>query len=128
MLKHGSYERQPFGDGAPAYAVLVELQSGLASDVLDLEDVLDHFHFNREWWYQRVRIYPPPPEKGATNMEMIRDFISNNEDLNRDFIKPEYQNYFRNIMLMSEHCYYHLGQIMLIKKMLNQENARIENP
>ena len=43
-----------------------------------------------------------------------------NEDLDQDFVKKEYRNYFRNIMLMSEHCYYHLGQIMLIKKMLNQ--------
>lgn len=43
-----------------------------------------------------------------------------NEDLDQDFVKKEYRNYFRNIMLMSEHCYYHLGQIMLIKKMINQ--------
>lgn len=33
--------------------------------IADLEDVLDHFHFNREWWYQRVRIYPPPPSEIA---------------------------------------------------------------
>jgi len=27
--------------------------------IFSLEDVLDHFNFNREWWYRRVRLYPP---------------------------------------------------------------------
>ncbi len=49
--------------------------------------------------------------------------IMTNDELDRDFVKKEYLNYFRNISLMSEHCYYHLGQIMLIKKMIKQENA-----
>ncbi|QDV04828.1 putative FAD-linked oxidoreductase [Planctomycetes bacterium Poly30] len=40
VLRHGSLERQPFAEGAPAYAVLVELQCSLPAEVLDLEDVL----------------------------------------------------------------------------------------
>lgn len=40
VLRHGSFDRQPFGSGVPAYAVLVELQCSLPADVLDLEDVL----------------------------------------------------------------------------------------
>lgn len=40
VLRHGSLERKPFADGVPAYAVLVELQSSLAPEALDLEDVL----------------------------------------------------------------------------------------
>ncbi len=40
VLRHGSLDRQPFAGNAPAYAVLVELQSGLPQETLDLEDVL----------------------------------------------------------------------------------------
>lgn len=41
-----------------------------------------------------------------------------NEDLEKNFVKKEYGNYFRNLTVMSEHCYYHLGQIILIKKLI----------
>lgn len=44
-----------------------------------------------------------------------------NDDLENIFVKKEYGNYFRNLTVMSEHCYYHLGQIMLIKKMIKQK-------
>ncbi|MEM8711561.1 MAG: FAD-binding oxidoreductase [Planctomycetota bacterium] len=40
VLAHGSYERSPFSSDPPAYAVLVELQSGLGVEMLDLDDVL----------------------------------------------------------------------------------------
>lgn len=61
-------------------------------------------------------------EKFCSDAEKFIKAVANmsNEDLDKDFVKKEYRNYFRNIMLMSEHCYYHLGQIMLIKKMINQ--------
>ena len=45
-----------------------------------------------------------------------------NEELEKYFVKKEYGNYIRNLTVMSEHCYYHLGQIMLIKKMIRQRN------
>lgn len=64
-------------------------------------------------------------DKFCSDAEKFVNAVANmsNEDLNQDFVKKEYRNYFRNIMLMSEHCYYHLGQIMLIKKMLRQQKA-----
>lgn len=34
------------------------------------------------------------------------------------FIKPEYGDFQRNIDVMIEHGYYHLGQVVLIKKMM----------
>ena len=40
VLRHGSLDRRPFPGDAPAYSVLVELQSGLPQETLDLEDVL----------------------------------------------------------------------------------------
>lgn len=40
------------------------------------------------------------------------------EKLHEDFVDEKYGNYFRNIDGMIEHSYYHLGQIVLIKKIL----------
>ncbi len=43
-----------------------------------------------------------------------------NEELEQNFVKEEYGTYFRNLTVMSEHCYYHLGQIKLIKKLIGK--------
>ena len=40
------------------------------------------------------------------------------EKLKEPFVDEKYGNYQRNIDAMIEHSYYHLGQIVLIKKML----------
>ncbi len=50
-------------------------------------------------------------------------FASLVEDLPRQkleetFVDPKYGTYSRNIEAMIEHAYYHLGQIVLIKKLL----------
>ena len=37
-----------------------------------------------------------------------------------DFADPKYGNYFRNLAGIIEHTHYHLGQISLIKKILNE--------
>lgn len=44
-----------------------------------------------------------------------------NEKLNDAFVDEKYGTYLRNIDAMIEHCYYHLGQITLIKKMLSEQ-------
>ena len=36
------------------------------------------------------------------------------------FADPRYGNYFRNLMGVVEHAHYHMGQIVIIKKMLNE--------
>ncbi|NQX86070.1 MAG: DinB family protein [Flavobacteriaceae bacterium] len=36
------------------------------------------------------------------------------------FVDEKYGNYQRNIDVMMEHTYYHLGQILLIKKLINK--------
>ncbi len=38
------------------------------------------------------------------------------EKLNGPFVKEQYGNYRRNIEGVIEHCYYHLGQVVLLKK------------
>lgn len=35
------------------------------------------------------------------------------------FFEDQYGNYYRNLHGIIEHCHYHLGQIVLIKKILN---------
>ena len=55
-------------------------------------------------------------EKFASMVEQMPE-----ERLNEVFVDEKYGNYQRNIDAMIEHGYYHLGQIVLIKKMLLQE-------
>lgn len=40
------------------------------------------------------------------------------EKLNKVFVREEYGTYGRNIHAIIEHSYYHLGQIVLLKKLL----------
>lgn len=40
--------------------------------------------------------------------------------LQETFVKEQYGTYLRNIEAMIEHCYYHLGQVVLIRKLLKQ--------
>jgi len=40
------------------------------------------------------------------------------EQLQADFVEAKYGNYLRNILGTIEHAYYHLGQIVLIRKLL----------
>lgn len=37
------------------------------------------------------------------------------------FVKEQYGTYLRNIEGMIEHCYYHLGQVVLIRKLLTHD-------
>ncbi|MEG1377632.1 MAG: DUF1572 domain-containing protein, partial [Myroides sp.] len=55
-------------------------------------------------------------EEFALKVESMRD-----EKLDSVFVDEKYGSYRRNIEAMIEHSYYHLGQIVLIKKMLLQD-------
>lgn len=48
--------------------------------------------------------------------DLIEQFPENK--LNEVFVNEKYGSYQRNIDAMIEHCYYHLGQIVLIKKII----------
>jgi hypothetical protein len=43
--------------------------------------------------------------------------------LDDDFTDPKYGSYYRNIQGIIEHTHYHLGQIALIKKLVQAPNA-----
>jgi hypothetical protein len=53
-----------------------------------------------------------------TNAESFAKHVAqfSEEQLTSDFVKPAYGTYLRNIEGMIEHCYYHLGQVSLIRK------------
>lgn len=53
-------------------------------------------------------------ERFATLLEQMPD-----SKMNEGFVDEKYGTYLRNIDGMIEHCYYHLGQITLIKKLLS---------
>ncbi len=82
-------------------------------------DIRDKFSFDfppvrsqKEWEQILIEIFSNA-EKFASHIEQMSD-----EKLESNFVKKEYGNYQRNIEGMIEHCYYHLGQISLLKKMI----------
>ena len=67
---------------------------------------------SEEWDKIRNKFYNDA-EKFASHVEKMSD-----EKLNDFFVEEKYGSYQRNIDAMIEHCYYHLGQIVLIKKLI----------
>ena len=59
-------------------------------------------------------------EKFADLVEQMPD-----EKLEEGFVDDKYGNYYRNLLAMIEHSYYHLGQIVLVKKILVQMDAHL---
>jgi len=85
-------------------------------------DIKDQFSFNfptiesQEQWNLFLNRFWNDSEKFALNVDTMSD-----EKLNSAFVDEKYGSYLRNIEAMIEHSYYHLGQIVLIKKMLLQD-------
>lgn len=84
----------------------------------DLE-IRDQYSFNlppieneEQWGTLKNKLWNDA-EKFASLLEQIPD-----SKMNEVFVDEKYDTYLRNIDGMIEHCYYHLGQITLIKKMI----------
>ncbi|MGB0887910.1 MAG: DinB family protein [Vicingaceae bacterium] len=58
----------------------------------------------------------------TTDAEKFIDLVANLSDdqLKESFVKKEYGDYERNINVLIEHTYYHLGQMTLIKKLIKE--------
>ncbi|MES2837296.1 MAG: DUF1572 domain-containing protein [Bacteroidota bacterium] len=69
----------------------------------DWMDLKDKFCFDAE---KLIQLVEEMPEQKLTEY----------------FADEKYGNYHRNIDIMIEHSYYHLGQILLIKKLLSKRN------
>ncbi len=70
---------------------------------------------NEEDWANLRSTLLSNAEKFAQHMEQLTD-----EKLESPFVKEAYGNYRRNMEVMIEHAYYHMGQIAIIKKMILQ--------
>ncbi len=64
-------------------------------------------------------------DKAWADAEKLIDLIEQLPDdrLEEKFTDEKYGNYFRNLSGLIEHNHYHLGQIVLIKKLLHQQNS-----
>ena len=80
-------------------------------------DIKDKFSFDAppvksaQDWTNLVNKFTADSEKFIRHVENMSD-----EKLMSNFVDEKYGTYFRNIDVMIEHTYYHLGQIVLIKK------------
>lgn len=68
-------------------------------------------------WLHLVDTFILNAELFVANVEKM-----NEEKLFQNFVKIEYGNYLRNIEGVIEHSYYHLGQMVLIKKMITNQH------
>lgn len=66
-------------------------------------------------WHNLVAEFLDNSEKFANSIERMDD-----SKFDQSFIDEKYGTYLRNIEGVIEHSYYHLGQISLIKKMIEQ--------
>lgn len=84
----------------------------------DLE-IRDQYSFDlppiesHEQWEELLNKLWNDSEKFASLLEQMPD-----SKMDEVFVDGKYGTYLRNIDGMTEHCYYHLGQITLIKKLL----------
>ena len=66
-------------------------------------------------WNDLVNDFLITSEKFITQVENMDDSV-----LHGPFVREEYGTYLRNIEAQIEHGYYHLGQITLIKKLIQE--------
>lgn len=62
-------------------------------------------------------------EKSWSNAETFADLIAQKSDdeIMAAFVEEKYGNYYKNLQAIIQHSFYHLGQIVLIKKLLRNE-------
>lgn len=82
-------------------------------------DISDKFSYDlppitsQEKWEALLDKVWSDAEAFANAVELLTE-----DKLGEDFTDKKYGTYHRNIDAMIEHCYYHLGQIVLLKKMI----------
>jgi len=87
---------------------------------LDGNDKLsfDHPPINSEEdWQKLLQNSWAKAEKLATLIEQLPD-----EKLLGDFVDPKYGSYYRNIIGTIEHSHYHLGQMVILKKLMKKQS------
>lgn len=83
-------------------------------------DIRDKFSFDsppiksEQDWKNLVNIFCSDSQEFIELVNKMSD-----EEIMSDFVDKQYGTYYRNIDVMIEHTYYHLGQILLLKKRIN---------
>lgn len=99
---------------------VVGLVNVLEGGTLDIKDKysfdMPTINSHKEWETMLSNIWEDA-EKFATLISELSDY-----QINGPFVEQKYGTYYRNLTGMIEHAYYHLGQIVLIKKMLQEKN------
>lgn len=86
-------------------------------------DIKDKYSFDfpeiasQERWEQFLETFWKNSEEFAAHVESLSD-----DDLSSVFIDERYGTFQRNIDALIEHAYYHLGQIVLLKKLMRSTN------
>ena len=83
----------------------LEIHDKFSMDMPDINSEAD--------WQALVNKLMTDSERFAGHVEGMSE-----EQLEATFISEKYGNYRRNIEAMTEHSYYHLGQVSLIRKMI----------
>jgi len=84
----------------------LDIKDKFSFDAPDLKSEEDWISLKEELWKDAYAF--------ALAIEKIDD-----SQLSNEFVKAEYGTYRRNLNGMIEHCYYHLGQIVLLKKLIS---------
>jgi hypothetical protein len=88
----------------------------LAGGPLELKDEYSFTHppiSSEEDWQQFLATIWTDAEHFAQLIEQLPD-----KQLNKVFVDEEYGNYYRNLHGIIEHIHYHLGQVVVIKKLV----------
>ena len=102
------------------HAVLQVLEGG----ALDAHDTFSFTHppiTNEADWHQLLENAWSDAERYATLVEQLPD-----DRLHTNMADPKYGTWYRNLHGMIEHTHYHLGQIVILKKLLRAEDQRMK--
>lgn len=87
----------------------LEIRDKYSFDLQGLDSAEDWDNFRQTMWANA--------EKFAAHVEAMSD-----EQLGEPFVDEKYGTYQRNIEGATEHGYYHLGQVSLIRKMIREQS------
>ena len=61
--------------------------------------IVDHFIHNKEWWYRRVKMYPPDADQSVENVMFVIELVQMEEEL-QEFWSPKLEQWFENLLCM----------------------------
>ena len=70
---------------------------------------------SEEEWQQLVNTFLANAENFSAKVEGLPE-----QQLDESFVDPKYGTWLRNIEGVIEHSYYHLGQVSLIRKLIDK--------